>query len=118
MFSFRDTGNFSEKGVSLHECSGKRYFPFRDTGYFAENGVSRRVRGEEGRERKGSGSGWSGRAVECRMETACGLWHGSGAAEKGRLACAKAAGGEGQNQNKNKNRSQGNLKPVLICLRV
>ena len=85
----RDTGYSFEKGVSLHECSGKRYFPFRDTGYFAEKGVSRRVRGEErkgkegkGRERKGSGSGWDGRAVECRMETACGLWHGSGAAEK------------------------------------
>ena len=36
----------------------------------------------KGRERKDSGSGWDGRAVECRMETASGLWHGSGAAEK------------------------------------
>ena len=45
----RDTGYSLEKGVSLHECTGKRCFPFRDTGYFAENGVSRRVRGEEGK---------------------------------------------------------------------
>jgi hypothetical protein len=37
----RDTGYFSEKGVSRHECAGKQRFPFRDTGYFAENGVSR-----------------------------------------------------------------------------
>ena len=51
--------------------------------------MSRRVRGEEGRERKGSGSGWDGRAVECRKETAPGLWHGSGAAEKGHPDCAK-----------------------------
>ena len=78
----RDTGYSLEKGVSLHGCSGKQRFPFHDTGDFAENGVSRRVRGEEGRERKGSGSGWDGRAVECRMETAHGLWHGSGVAEK------------------------------------
>ena len=78
----RDTGYSLEKGVSLHECTGKRCFPFRDTGYFAENGVSRRVRGEDGRERKGSGSGWDGRAVECRKETAPGLWYGSGVAEK------------------------------------
>ena len=56
--------------------------PFRDTGNFSENGVSRRVRGEERRERKGSGSGWDGGAVECRKETAPGLWHGSGVAEK------------------------------------
>ena len=91
----------------------------------------------KGRERKGSGSGWDGRAVECRKETAPGLWHGSGSAEKGHLDCAKevrvicckerhlacvmnlrgaaekgrpayakAAGGGDQNQNKNKNRSQ------------
>ena len=64
--------------------------------------MSRRVRGEEGRERKGSGSGWSGRAVECRMETACGLWHGSGAAEKGRLAYAKAAGEGAKTKTKTK----------------
>lgn len=51
----------------------------RDTGYSFEKGVSRRVRGEE---RKGSGSGWDGRAVECRKEMAHGLWHGSGVAEK------------------------------------
>ena len=95
----RDTGYSLENGVSLHECSGKRCFSFRDTGYFAEKGVSRRVRGEE---RKDSGSGWDGRAVECRKKTAPGLWHGSGAAEKGHLACAKAAGGEGQNQTKTK----------------
>ena len=75
----RDTGYSLEKGVSLHECTGKRCFPFRDTGYFAENGVSRRV---QGKERKGSGSGWDGRAVECRKETTPGLWYGSGAAEK------------------------------------
>ena len=35
-----DTGYSLEKGVSLHECSGKQRFPFHDTGYFAENGVS------------------------------------------------------------------------------
>ena len=35
-----DTGYFSEKGVSRHECAGKQRFPFRDTGNFAENGVS------------------------------------------------------------------------------
>ena len=37
----RDTGSFFEKGVSLHECTGKRYFSFRDTGSFFEKGVSR-----------------------------------------------------------------------------
>ena len=37
---------------------------------------------KKGRERKGSGSGGDGMAVECRKETAPGLWHGSGAAEK------------------------------------
>ena len=98
----RDTGYFLENGVSLHECSGKRCFSFRDTGYFAENGVSRRVRGEEGRERKGSGSGWDGRAVECRKETAPGLWHGSEAAEKGHPACAKAAGEGAKTKTKTK----------------
>ena len=36
----RDTGYSLEKGVSLHECSGKQRFLFHDTGYFAENGVS------------------------------------------------------------------------------
>lgn len=51
----RDTGYSLENGVSLHECSGKRYFPFRDTGDFSENGVSRRVRGEE---RKGKEGLW------------------------------------------------------------
>ena len=110
----RDTGYSLEKGVSLHECSGKRCFFFHDTGNLAEKGVSRRVRCEE---RKGSGSGWDGRAVESRKETASGLCHESGGSSRnGSPACAKAAGGEGQNQNKN--RSQGNLKPVLICLRV
>ena len=96
----------------------KTCFSFRDTGDFSEKGVSRRVRGEEGKGKERLWVRGDGRAVECRKETAPGLWHGSGAAEKGRLAYAKAAGGEGQNQNKNKNRSQGNLKPVLICLRV
>ena len=98
----RVTGYSLEKGVSLHECTGKRVFPF------ATQVISRKMvcrgrevhenivfsfaiqvilqtkvcRGEckarKGRERKGSGSGWDGRAVECRMETASGLWHGSG----------------------------------------
>ena len=36
----RDTGYSLEKGVSLHECTGKQRFPFHDTGNFAENGVS------------------------------------------------------------------------------
>ena len=36
----RDTGYSLEKGVSLHECTGKQRFPFHDTGDFAENGVS------------------------------------------------------------------------------
>ena len=35
-----DTGYSLEKGVSLHECTGKQRFPFHDTGDFAENGVS------------------------------------------------------------------------------
>ena len=96
----RVTGYSLEKGVSLHECTGKRVFPF------ATQVISRKMvcRGgcevRKGKERKGSGSGWDGRAVECRKETAPGLCHG--------------CWGEGQN----KNRSQGNLKPVLICLRV
>ena len=56
----RDTGYSLEKGVSLHECSGKQRFLFRDTGNFAEKGVSRRVRGEEGKgkERKGKEGLW------------------------------------------------------------
>ena len=78
----RDTGYSLEKGVSLHECSGKRRLPFHDTGYFAENGVSRRVRGEEGKGKERLWVRGDGRAVECRKETSPGLWHGSGAAEK------------------------------------
>ena len=39
-------------------------------------------RERKGKERKGSGSGWDGGAVECRKETAPGLWYGSGVAEK------------------------------------
>ena len=55
-----DTGYSLEKGVSLHACTGKRYFSFRDTGNFAEKGVSRQVRGEEGKgkERKGKEGLW------------------------------------------------------------
>ena len=77
----RDTGYSLEKGVSLHECTGKRCFPFATQEIsrkkvcrcmnVPENGVSpfaiqvilRKMvcRGEcevkKGRERKGSGSG-------------------------------------------------------------
>lgn len=64
--------------------------------------MSRRVRGEERKGKEGLWAGWDGRAVECRKETAPGLWHGSGAAEKGHLAYAKAAGEGAKTKTKTK----------------
>ena len=76
------------QGIPLKKVCRGRNVPENGVSPFAIQVILRKMvcRGEcevkKGRERKGSGSGWDGRAVECRKETAPGLWYGSGVAEK------------------------------------
>lgn len=79
---------FAIQGIPLKKVCRCMNVPKNGVFPFATQVISREkvCRGEcevrKGRERKGSGSGWDGRAVECRKEMAHGLWHGSGVAEK------------------------------------